>query len=103
MIQVNEEFYWTQYETKIQTKNGHGSSQNSSIAIVYSSMGSKYRQIHHSKILLLQHSLEKKRKKKEKINMHQFLGVLMVIIKIFFSQITSHCIARKFMIDTCIL
>ncbi|XP_078332403.1 contactin-5-like isoform X2 [Crassostrea virginica] len=39
VIQVNEEFYWTQYETKIQTKNGHGSSQNSSIAIVYSSMG----------------------------------------------------------------
>lgn len=36
---------------------------------------------------------KKKRKKKEKINMHQFLGVLMVIIKIFFfsNYIALYC------------
>ncbi|XP_048727659.2 contactin-5-like isoform X2 [Ostrea edulis] len=39
VIQVGEDFYWRQYETKIQAKNGKGTSHNSSIVIVYSSMG----------------------------------------------------------------
>lgn len=42
VIQVGEDFYWTEFETKIQTKNPHGRSHNSSIVVVYSAMGSTY-------------------------------------------------------------
>lgn len=39
VVQVGNDFYWTQYETKMQAKNSLGTSQNTSIAIVYSAMG----------------------------------------------------------------
>lgn len=39
VIQVGEDFFWTEFETKIQTKNPHGRSHNSSIVVVYSAMG----------------------------------------------------------------
>lgn len=45
VIQVGEDFFWTEFETKIQTKNPHGRSHNSSIVVVYSAMGSTYIQI----------------------------------------------------------
>lgn len=42
VIQVGEDFFWTEFETKIQTKNQHGRSHNSSIIVVHSAMGSTY-------------------------------------------------------------
>lgn len=45
VIQVGEDFFWIEFEIKIQIKNFYGRSYNFFIVVVYLVMGSMYIQI----------------------------------------------------------